>query len=78
MYRIHSRLPRCSTKAHEQLLVIIVEKKSHECHTYRVASVQRYQWLFVGLNIGQLTPKIIHFHYLSKCFPDKCIQKHFI
>ena len=33
------------------------------------------QWLFFGRNIGQLTPKIIYFHYLRKCFLDQSIQK---
>ena len=33
------------------------------------------QWLFFGRNIGQLTPKIVYFHYLRKCFLDQSIQK---
>ena len=37
--------------------------------------MHRIQCLSFGRNIGQLTPKIMYFHYLKKCFLDRSIQK---
>ena len=47
--------------------------------TPELASTNYYewQWLFFGRNIGQLTPKIIYFHYLRKFFLDQSIQQIF-
>ena len=36
-----------------------------------------HQWFFFSRNIGELTLKIIYFHYLKKCFLDQSIQKRF-
>ena len=44
---------------------------------YRCVSLYRTQWLFFGRNYGQLTPEIIYFHYLRKCFLDQSIWKIF-
>ena len=38
-------------------------------------TAQCMQWFFFSRNIGQLTPKIIYFHYLKKSFLDQSIQK---
>ena len=35
------------------------------------------QCFFFSRNVGQVTPKIIYFHYLIKYFPDQSIQKTF-
>ena len=35
------------------------------------------QWFFFSRNIGQVTPKIIYFHYLKNSFLDQSIQKIF-
>ena len=39
--------------------------------------IHAQQCFFFSRNIGQLTPKIIYFHYLKKYFLDLSIQKTF-
>ena len=38
----------------------------------------RRQCFFFSRNIGQVTPKIIYFHYLIKYFPDQSIPKNIL
>ena len=37
----------------------------------------RCQYFFLRRNIGEVTPKVVFFHYLTKYFPDQSIQNTF-
>ena len=55
-------------------------QNKHKTNTFRhvvAFSAVDEQWFFFSRNIGHLTPKMIYFHYLIKCFPDQSIQKTF-